>query len=99
MHKVSIITTCLGIPRFKSGENRFSNRPRSSGQLQTRAARLALTADPAAGCASALFRCCRYHLMRRFRTTGRTSIIDGDMLEVRGTRIRLWEQTRLGVFG
>jgi hypothetical protein len=37
--------------------------------------------------------------MRRFRTTGRTSIIDGDMLEVRGTRIRLWEQTRLGVFG
>ena len=24
MHKVSIITTCLGIPRFKSGENRSS---------------------------------------------------------------------------
>jgi hypothetical protein len=23
MHKVSIITACLGIPRFKSGENRF----------------------------------------------------------------------------
>ena len=23
MHKVSIIFTCLGIPRFKSGENRF----------------------------------------------------------------------------
>src|SRR5215471_4849844 len=24
MHKVSFITICLGIPRFKSGENRFS---------------------------------------------------------------------------
>jgi protoheme ferro-lyase len=26
MHKVSIITTCLGIPRFKSGENRFRSQ-------------------------------------------------------------------------
>jgi hypothetical protein len=32
MHKVSIITTCLGIPRFRSGENRFS-MPASPHQI------------------------------------------------------------------